>query len=130
MRRLVTWLSVAALLSPLTVTAETFKWVLPTTRLDGSALPSADIVKSTVKCGTQKGGPYTSTKDATGTATSMDAGWQLTTDGWKYCVITTTGKNASAGESSPSSELSFFTQAGKLVLNPLVPAAPSGFSVE
>lgn len=110
---------------------ETFSWTLPTKRTNDAALAPVDIAKSTVKCGTASGGPYATTKDATGSATSLDAGFALT-DGNHYCVVTVTAKTPCVNdqcESGPSPELYFFVKAGAVIPNPSAPVAPGGFKL-
>lgn len=109
---------------------ETFQWNLPTKRQDGSTLPAAEIAKTTIKCGTAKGGPYSTTKDAAAPATTLAADFATGTDGWHYCVATVTGTGTSAGESPNGPELAFFTKAGAVLANPLAPAAPAGFVIK
>lgn len=151
------WVFLAVLLVPLTVPAafvelpralvqaalgmvpaalaagESFTWKLPTTRNNGSALPAAEIDKTTLKCGTASGN-YTATKNVAAPTTTADAAFAvaLTNNGWVYCVATVTGKTgtASAGEGAASPELSFFVKAGTVLANPLAPAAPSEFKLQ
>lgn len=98
--------------------------IVPTMRVGDIPLSPSEIAKSTLYCGVKSGGPYNLYNGIfQGASTMLVLDGQAVTNGWHYCVITTTDTDGL--ESAPTSESSFFIQAG-LVVNPLVPAAPSG----
>jgi hypothetical protein len=98
----------AATIAPVALT-----WHVPTTQVNGTALPVSDIAKHTVKCGLEPG-KYTLQKDV------AMPGARATTDfaahgkdGYRYCVVTATNK--AGEESAPSPEIRFFALAGQVM---------------
>lgn len=103
-------------------TQDNLSWTMPTQNTDGSALPLADIAKTTVVWGTQPGGPYTAgSQDVAAPATSVT----LTRTGagtrcYKVNVTTTAAKGSVAGLFSAEGCKTVFA----------TPNAPTGFTVQ
>lgn len=103
-------------------TQDNLSWTMPTQNTDGSALPLADIAKTTVVWGTAPGGPYTAgSVDVAAPATSVT----LTRTGagtrcYKVNVTTTAAKGSVAGLFSAEGCKTVFA----------TPNAPTGFTVQ
>ncbi len=105
-------------------TQDDLSWTMPTQNTDGSALPLADIGKTTVVWGTVPGGPYTAgSQDVAAPATSVTLtrpGNGVGTRCYKVNVTTTAAKGSVPGLFSAEGCKTVFA----------TPNAPTGLTVQ